>query len=134
VQRHLAQLRAANPGIAGVFVTDAAGVLTAVSPSTPSIVGKDFSFRDWYSGAIRTDGPYISEAYATAISGEARVVAAASLVRQPVSGVPVGILAAVYDLRAIQVFAEELAAVQGGEPADHRPARHCGRCPWCHRQ
>jgi signal transduction histidine kinase/ActR/RegA family two-component response regulator/HPt (histidine-containing phosphotransfer) domain-containing protein len=113
VQRHLTQLQAANPGISGVFVTDTAGVLKAVRPSTPAIVGKDFSFRDWYVGAMRTDGPYVSEAYTTAISGEARVVAAASVVRQPETGRVVGILAALYDLKAIQAFADELADVQG---------------------
>ena len=113
IQRHLSQLREADPDIGGVFVTDAQGRLFDVIPSTPAIIGRDFSQRDWYRGASVTDGPYISEAYATAIAGEARVVAAASTVRDPATGEVLGIIAAVYDLRAIQAFSEDVAAAQG---------------------
>ncbi len=113
VQRHLDQLMEANPGIAGVFATDASGRLTAVQPSTPEIVGKDFSYRDWYRGATTTQQPYVSEAYTTAISGEARVVAVASVVRRPGSDEVVGILAVAYDLQALQGFSQDLADAQG---------------------
>ncbi len=113
VLRHLAQLQAATANLAGVFVTEASGRLGAVLPSTPAIVGKDFSFRDWYRGAITTTRPYISEAYTTSIPGGARVVAAASQVRDPDTGKVLGVLVAVYDLRAIQAFSEELSNAQG---------------------
>jgi len=112
-QRHLDQLMEANPGIAGVFATDASGRLTAVVPSTPEIVGKDFSYRDWYRGAITTQRPYVSEAYTTAIRGEARVVAVASVVRRPENNQVVGILSVVYDLQAVQGFSQGLADAQG---------------------
>lgn len=111
--RHLSQLKEVSPGIAGVFVADSAGRLGDVLPSTPGIVGEDFSFRDWYGGALRSDGYYVSEAYQTAVAGEARVVAVAKAIRQPGTGEVLGILAVAYDLRAVQDFADGLAAAQG---------------------
>ena len=113
VDRHLSQIRALEPGAAGVFLTDAAGRLEAVLPSTPAIVGKDFSFRDWYAGARGRQGHYVSEAYQTALTGEARVVAVAVAVRQLGTGRILGILAIAYDLKAVQSFSERLAAAQG---------------------
>jgi len=112
-QRHLDQLMEANPNIAGVFATDASGRLTAVEPSTPEIVGKDFSYRDWYTGATTAHRPYVSEAYTTAIRGEARVVAVASVVRRPDNNQVVGILSVIYDLQAVQGFSQDLADAQG---------------------
>jgi PAS domain S-box-containing protein len=111
--RHLAQLQALSPGVAGVFVTDAEGRLSNVLPPTAAIVDEDFSFRDWYRGALATDGHYVSEAYRTAIAGEARVVAVATAIRRPGSGELLGILAVAYDLRAVQEFADGLSAAQG---------------------
>ena len=112
VRRHMTQLLAASPDISGVFVTDASGRLADVLPSTPGIVGEDRSFRDWYRGAMQ-HGTYVSEAYTTAITQDARVVAAASVVRHPQSRQVVGIIAAVYDVQAIQRFSEEVADAQG---------------------
>ncbi len=41
VDRHLLQLRASNPAISGVLVTDVTGRLSRVLPATPAIVGRD---------------------------------------------------------------------------------------------
>lgn len=113
VDRHLLQLQAVNPAISGVFVTDAGGRLSRALPASPAIIGRDFAYRDWYHGAVATGGPYVSEAYTTAIEGQARVVAVASVVRDPDTGQTVGILAALYDLQALQVFSDQLADAQG---------------------
>ena len=112
VRRHMSQLLAVSPDISGVLITDASGRMSDVLPSTPTIVGRDFSFRDWYRGAMQ-HGTYVSEAYTTAIAREDRVVAAASVVRDPDSGRVLGIIAAVYDVQAIQRFSDEVAEAQG---------------------
>jgi PAS domain S-box-containing protein len=113
VRRHLTQLKAANPRIAGAFITDADGRLRDVVPLTPEIVGENFSYRDWYRGALLSEGPYVSEAYATKISGNALVVGVASTIRRPADGELMGVLTAIYNLQSFQGFSDELADAQG---------------------
>jgi PAS domain S-box-containing protein len=114
LRRHLAQLDAASAGIAGAFVTDPSGRLHTVVPSSPDIVGEDFSYRDWYRGALASDGePYVSEAYRSKIAGAQLVVAVATVIRRPEDGEPLAILAVVYDLTTIQGFSDELSEAQG---------------------
>ena len=110
---HLTGLREARPGIAVSFVADPAGALIGIVPATPSIVGDDFSFRDWYRGVTRTRRPYLSEAYVTAATGNDRVVAAATPIVGASPSRPVGILVAGYSLDYIQAFAERIARIQG---------------------
>ena len=108
----LQELHKARPGIQGAFVTDVDGRLSHVEPPTPAIVGDDFSFRDWYTGLRRQgQGPYVSEAYQTAISGNQLVVAAADYVRGA-DGRPVAIIAVTYELATIQAFTDQLASAQ----------------------
>ena len=59
---HLAELQQARRGIAIAFVAQPDGRLLDIVPATPAIVGKDFSFRDWYHGVTTTGRPYVSEA------------------------------------------------------------------------
>jgi signal transduction histidine kinase/DNA-binding response OmpR family regulator len=107
----LQELQNARPGMQGAFITAPDGRLTHVVPPTPEIVGRDFSFRDWYRGLQDGEGPYVSEAYKTAIAGNPLVVAAADFVRAT-DGRPIAIIAATYELATIQAFTDELAAVQ----------------------
>jgi signal transduction histidine kinase/DNA-binding response OmpR family regulator len=117
VNLQLAQLTEARSGLAGAFVTHVDGRLTNVVPPTPEIVGKDFSFRDWYRGVTATGRPYVSEAYRTAIVGSPLVVAAASYVRagssDGVQGRPLAILAVTYRLDAIKALAQSVAGPRG---------------------
>ncbi|MFN2491203.1 MAG: response regulator [Actinomycetota bacterium] len=106
-----------RPGIATGFIADPRGRLVAVRPSTPGLVGDDFSFRDWYQGVTATQRPYISEVFRSAAAGRPLVVAAATPV--DASG-PNGerskltaIVGAAYGLEAIQRFTEDFAAAQG---------------------
>jgi PAS domain S-box-containing protein len=114
---HLDELQGARAGLAIAFVTDPDGRLIDIVPSTPSILGRDFSFRDWYRGVTATDRPYLSEAYETAATGHARVVGAAVQIRAPASGGRqgrvLGILVAAYGLDTIQRFVDDYAAAQG---------------------
>lgn len=109
---HLRQLRAQREGIAVTFVTDPSGRLLDVLPETPSIVGRDFSDRDWYRGVTRTGRPYVSEAYRSAASGAPLVVAAAA----PVRAGPdrrVAILVAAFRLEYVQALVDELERDEG---------------------
>ena len=109
----LAELERARRGIATAFVSQPDGRLLDIIPATPAIMGKDFSFRDWYHGVTTTGRPYISEAYETAASGHARVVAAAVQIRAPgTKGKPgrvMGVLVAGYELDSIQRFVSQVS-------------------------
>ena len=117
IESHLSQLQQARAEIQGAFVTDLTGRLTQVVPATPEIVGKDFSFRDWYKGVTATGRPYISEAYETAIEGRPLVVAVGTYLRSPGvdgrPGEPRGILAVTYRLDALQRFVSQAAKAHG---------------------
>ncbi|MDO8269751.1 MAG: sensor histidine kinase [Candidatus Levybacteria bacterium] len=46
-----------------IFITDKAGVLKAIYPSSPENIGKSFAFRDWYKGVSEKWQPYASEVF-----------------------------------------------------------------------
>jgi PAS domain S-box-containing protein len=112
---HLRELQQARRGIDVTFATDPSGRLLDIVPPTPSIVGKDFSFRDWYKGVTASGRPYVSEAYQTAASGHAQVVGAAVQVREPAGDRErvLGIVVAAYGLDTIQHFVDDYATAQG---------------------
>ncbi len=60
------------------IVADSSGRNVAIYPSQPELLGKDFSFRDWFQGASRTGRPYVSSAYISAASGHPLVVGVAA--------------------------------------------------------
>ncbi|MDQ3618754.1 MAG: PAS domain S-box protein [Actinomycetota bacterium] len=100
----LPELRSAREGIATTFLADESGRLLAITPATPSIVGDDFSFRDWYRGVTSTGSTYISEVYRSQATGRPIVVAAAS----PVEGKSgfEGVIVAAWDLTELQDFVQ----------------------------
>jgi PAS domain S-box-containing protein len=116
VRRHLRELQVARQGIAIAFFADPSGRLIDIVPETPSIIGDDFSYRDWYKGVTATGGPYVSEAYQTAASGHPLVAAAAAEVRTTQldggTGKRLGILVAAYDFGTIDNFAGDFARAQ----------------------
>jgi signal transduction histidine kinase/CheY-like chemotaxis protein len=107
---HLSALQSAQDGIYTAFLARPDGTLIDVVPATPSIVGKNYSFRDWYTGLERTGHPYVSEAYRTQAADRGLVVAVAVYVRDGSAG-QVGILVAAYSLDHLQ----ELAQLAGGQ-------------------
>jgi PAS domain S-box-containing protein len=111
------QLKSATNGVGTAFISDAAGKLLDIYPSTPSIIGDDFSFRDWYRGVTRTGASYVSEAYVTAARGNPEVVAVAAPVRELVGRGQrreiIAIIVAAFRTESIAAFADELAAAQG---------------------
>jgi PAS domain S-box-containing protein len=113
VGRHLGQLRAVGDGIVGAFTTDATGQVTHVAPEVPGLVGDDLSGRDWFRGASSVEGPYVSRAYRTDLTGPARMAAVAAPVRATEGGRTVGFVVAVYDLGAVQELSNQLARGHG---------------------
>jgi PAS domain S-box-containing protein len=104
-------------GIATAFLADPSGKLVAIRPSTPSIIGEDFSLRGWYRGVTATRRAYISEAYRSAAAGRPRVAAAAAPIYAPSRSDAIkkmtGIIVAAYGLDTFQRFAEDFASAQG---------------------
>jgi PAS domain S-box-containing protein len=62
-REHLISLTKSNPGIGSVLITDIQGTLWVVYPEFPEVLGKNFSYRDWYEGVIKDRNPFISDAY-----------------------------------------------------------------------
>src|SRR5205807_9490420 len=85
------------------------GTLTDTGPATPSTIGKNCSYPDWYRGLGRTGQPYVSEAYRTQATGKKLVVAVATYVRAGAAG-QVGILVAAYRLDHLQDVAQVAAS------------------------
>jgi len=117
VRRNLTEVSQVRPGIGTAFLAWADGRLVDIVPPTPSIIGKDFSFRDWYVGVKRSGGPYVSEAYQTQAANRANVVGVAAMVRTlPGSGRrgrPLAVLVLAYRLDRIQATVSRFAQRQG---------------------
>jgi PAS domain S-box-containing protein len=117
IAHNLRQLRSSRRGIATTFITDASGRLIDVRPKTPMIIGRDFSFRDWYQGVTALADPYVSDAYRTAARGHLLVVAAASPVRAVLAhggqGKTVALLVAAYDLNTIDTLSQSFLSRDG---------------------
>ena len=96
---------------------DLRGVLRGV-PSAPELIGKDFSGRGYFKGAVSTGGTYVSEAFVSAVQRHPFVVSIATYVRAPgrdgqTPGPPLGVLAASVQLDEVQQIVDNVAEVQG---------------------
>ncbi|HEV8176522.1 MAG TPA: PDC sensor domain-containing protein, partial [Gemmatimonadales bacterium] len=102
----LGQLFGVRDGIGTAFLARPDGRLIDIVPATPSILGDDFSFRDWYRGVHATGRTYISEAYESKAKGRPSVVAVATPVDgkedRHAGGRPAAILVAAYRVDQIQ--------------------------------
>lgn len=86
------------------FVTDDRGVNLAVFPRQPELLGKDFSFRDWYKGVSSTHAPYVSEAYRSVAQGQPLVVGVSAPIWR--GSVVIGYLTALWQLESVREVAE----------------------------
>lgn len=86
------------------FTSDLAGRAVAIYPPSPALIGKDFSFRDWYIGVRRTGTAYVSSAYRTVVAGRPLVVAVAAPVRAGTR--TVGYLTVTWELSSVRAVAE----------------------------
>jgi signal transduction histidine kinase/DNA-binding response OmpR family regulator len=117
IRQTLEELSQVRNGIGTAFLADTNGRLVGIVPETPAIIGKDFSFRDWYKGVTANGQPYVSEAYRSQAAGQPLVVAVASPVwaggDEGEGGERIGILVVAYRIDTIQAFAERFARTRG---------------------
>src|SRR5579864_6957589 len=116
LQSLLGQLDSLRPEFQYAWVTDGQGILRAISPAQPALVGGNFSYRDWYAGAMRTGKTYVSSAYVSSVSGAPLLVAVATPVRAAprgnTPGFVTGILTVGYRIGSVQTFADQFAALE----------------------
>ena len=103
VQDYLTIL-ASSKGSPGVFLADAKGRPIAIYPDQPELIGRDFSFRDWFHGAARTDGTYVSTAFRTDLNGHPLVVAVAAPVLD--GSRRLGYIAVLWQLDSVRAVAD----------------------------
>ena len=81
-------------------LSDPDGRNVAVYPAQPALIGKNFSFRDWFQGAKRTGRPYVSEAFRSAAEGKPLVVGVSAPVTD--QGRRVGYLTLLWQLESVR--------------------------------
>jgi len=96
---------------------DLHGILRSV-PSSPELVGRDFSSRGYFKGVVATHGTYVSEAFVSAVASHPFVVSIATYVRGSSPdgrgpGPPLAVLAASVQLDEVQHIVDNVVAVQG---------------------
>ena len=80
-----------------LFAEDVRGDVLAISPSDPTLVGKNFATRDYFIGVTKEWKPFVSEAFRGAVQGSPPT----TVVAVPVfaaTGEPAGVLGAALDL------------------------------------
>lgn len=95
----------------GFFDTE--GVLKAVIPQTPELVGKNFAQRDYYQGVSKEWKPYVSEAFKRSVYPKYNVVSVAIPVKSPEQKI-LGVLLLTVNLDAIVSWSEEISLGSGG--------------------
>ncbi|MFL1454915.1 ATP-binding protein [Marinobacter sp. GN3S48] len=78
VRTHLRALVASHPDNSRAFIADAGGVLRYDHPVDASVLGQDFSYRNWYLGVSEAQRPYLSLIYQRAALDAPYVVALAT--------------------------------------------------------
>ena len=118
IGERLVGLASAREGLAGPGgLADLDGVLRWVPPSSPQLLGKSFSHRDWYKGVIARGDTYVSEAFVSAQTGNPFVVTLATFIRDPspdgrTPGRPRAILIQGVLLNTVQEYTDRVAAVE----------------------
>jgi signal transduction histidine kinase/ActR/RegA family two-component response regulator len=94
-----------------VFIEDARGTLLAIDPPDPTLIGRDFSQRDYFIGVSREWKPFVSEAFPSALQGNP----ATTVVAVPVFGFddrPVGVFGAAINLAGAADWLSPLSSYQ----------------------
>ena len=100
IAAHLSEIHALQPdsALASTYLPD--GTMNAIAPLDPSVIGENFSYRDWYKGVTRYWQPYVSEVYRPRASPQGLAVAIAVPIKDR-DGKPIGIIAAAYSVERI---------------------------------
>jgi PAS domain S-box-containing protein len=92
MELHLQNLVDTSRGMGTAFITSPEGILLSVYPPDPQVVGKSYTYRDWFKGVSREWAPYVSEFYLRAIQPQ-RYVFAIAVPIKATDGKVLGILA-----------------------------------------
>jgi PAS domain S-box-containing protein len=91
IEWHLRSAKALRPDFSFVGLYDLNGRMRAIYPPQPTLLGQDFSYRNWYKGAVERAAPSVSEVYQSAVPPHELVVAI-SVPLIDAQGKPIGIL------------------------------------------
>ena len=114
----LAQLRQSNPAVRSSFVLDAQGKYIVGEGTKGAPPGTDFSYRDYYKGAVASSSPYIAGAIIGSVEPHPKVVTASRAIRgeadikgqQPLLAV---LVVAVDVSKTFQAYVDEFKAQSG---------------------
>ncbi len=106
VEWDLKQASNLHPDFSFVSAYDLDGTMRAVCPPEPTVLNRNFAYRDWYKGVARQWKPYISEVYQTAVAPYQLVVAIVVPIEDQ-AGEPIGILMAPYTLDTMSRYLVE---------------------------
>lgn len=109
----LERIPQAFPYIEMVGFFDMEGVLKAVIPQTPELVGRNFAQRDYYQGVSKEWKPYVSEAFKRSVDPKYNVVSVAIPIKSTEQKV-LGVLLLTVNLDAIVSWSEEISLGSGG--------------------
>ena len=112
LDQHMDSLQAGQSGLFGAWFLSAAGDMVSFQPAAPEVMGRNYSHRDYFRGALASPEPYVSAAFAAAVPGNPAAVGVSSAVRDA-DGTLVGVVTAGYLLDSLQEYADRLADVQG---------------------
>lgn len=120
VRSHLSDLLATNPQFDRAFVTDLDGVLWSDYPPAPEVIGKSFSWRNWFKGVSETREIYVSKVYRRSAPPQPYLVAIAVPVRDARDEIT-GYLVAQHTIEALIDWLAQVAPSTGGSVAliDH---------------
>jgi len=93
-------------------IVDGTGHLLAADPADTTPMGTDLSFRDWFTGARRSSGHYVSEAFVSRATPPQQLVTASAAVRDESNRI-VGVVTASYALPTLQRQFDAFARSQG---------------------
>ena len=113
---YLQGMRGLDPDLTSAAMFDMTGKLLARDPPDPSILGQDFSSRDYFRGALASQDPHLSEAFQQKGTPRAVVVAFAVAIRDS-SGAALGVVQTTlpikkFDLLSMQVSVPNRGSLQ----------------------
>jgi signal transduction histidine kinase/CheY-like chemotaxis protein len=111
MERFHGELSRTRDGVGGVILIGPRGDVVGARPQ--SALPQDVRNTDWYLTVHNQRRAYISQAYTPPMPGVSRAIAAAAPIPGDEGEPPLGILAVVYSLDAIQDFASQAADAQG---------------------
>ena len=103
----------AFPYIDGITLFDKAGIVKETMPARPEIIGKDYSYRDYFQGVSKEWQPYVSEAFKRSVEPKDSLVAVAIPIRSSEQNV-LGAIVLTIKLDAIVGWIKEIDAGSGG--------------------